>query len=352
MPGRFIEPGARWPALVETRASRSPAACRRSGRRCCDADRSRARPLVAARHPVRRRRGAAARCIAGLSSDELGVRIIQAWGMTETSPLARRVPPRGARRARAGGARRVLTQPGPRPARRRAAHRRRRGRVLPWDGETVGEIQVRGPWVAAVLLQATRRRRSSTTAGCAPATSHDRRATATSSITDRTKDVIKSGGEWISRVELENALMAHPDVAEAAVIGVPDDALGRAAARVRRRCSRGAGRPRRGGRCSSTSAARRALVAARRLGLHRRGAEDRVGKFDKKVLRERFEDYYADAGPAAASGASGALARRIEERKLGDGRADPAALVVDRELHLERRARRRPAARWRGRSSS
>ena len=94
--------------------------------------------------------------------------------------------------------------------------------MLPWDGEAVGEIQVRGPWITGVVLPRSRAARSSTTAGCAPATSPASPPDGYIQITDRSKDVIKSGGEWISSVELEGHLMAHPDVAEAAVIAVPD----------------------------------------------------------------------------------------------------------------------------------
>ena len=95
------------------------------------------------------------------------------------------------------------------------------GDELPWDGESIGEIEVRGPWVTASYW-----------GDPAPAKFHDGWlrtgdvGTITSNgylqITDRAKDVIKSGGEWISSVELENALMAHPGVVEAAVIGIPD----------------------------------------------------------------------------------------------------------------------------------
>ena len=74
-----------------------------------------------------------------------------------------------------------------------------------------------------VLLPRPRRRRSSTTAGCAPATSAASTAQGYITMTDRAKDVIKSGGEWISSVELENHLIAHPAVLEAAVVGVPDE---------------------------------------------------------------------------------------------------------------------------------
>ncbi|MCA1782070.1 MAG: AMP-binding protein, partial [Intrasporangiaceae bacterium] len=92
----------------------------------------------------------------------------------------------------------------------------------PWDGESMGEIQVRGPWVTAGYH------------GVASPEKFDDGWLRTGDvgvidrhgymqIIDRTKDVIKSGGEWISSVDLENALMGHPDVVECAVIGVADE---------------------------------------------------------------------------------------------------------------------------------
>ena len=98
---------------------------------------------------------------------------------------------------------------------------------VPWDGEAMGELEVRGPWVAASYFEAPE---------CADRWTEDgwfRTGDIVSihprgfiQIKDRSKDVIKSGGEWISSVELENALMAHPAVAESAVIAVPDDKWG------------------------------------------------------------------------------------------------------------------------------
>ena len=149
-----------------------------------------------------------------------GMRIIQAWGMTETSPLgAVAYPPKGSDpaeemdwRQRTG---RVVTG----VEMRITADD---GSVLPNDGEAVGEIEVRGPWITAGYHLDDE-----------PAKFHDGwlrtgdvgtiDAKGFMTITDRAKDVIKSGGEWISSVELENTVMAHPDVLEAAVIGVPDD---------------------------------------------------------------------------------------------------------------------------------
>jgi len=96
-----------------------------------------------------------------------------------------------------------------------------RGEV-PWDGATPGELQVRGPWVAASYYQQTDDDKRWTDDGwfcTGDVVTID--SDAYVKITDRTKDLIKSGGEWISSVDLENALMGHPGVREAAVVAVP-----------------------------------------------------------------------------------------------------------------------------------
>jgi fatty-acyl-CoA synthase len=96
------------------------------------------------------------------------------------------------------------------------------GAPLQWDGRSTGEIEVRGPWIASGYYQEDAPEkfddgwlRSGDIAHVDPA--------GWVTITDRSKDVIKSGGEWISSVELENQLMSHPAVREAAVIAVPDE---------------------------------------------------------------------------------------------------------------------------------
>ena len=92
----------------------------------------------------------------------------------------------------------------------------------PWDGEATGELQVRGPWVASSYYNDPRAPDSFTEDGwlkTGDVASIDPHGFIR--LRDRTKDVIKSGGEWISSVELENEIMAHPAVAEAAVIGLP-----------------------------------------------------------------------------------------------------------------------------------
>jgi fatty-acyl-CoA synthase len=149
-----------------------------------------------------------------------GIQMVQAWGMTETSPVASVArPPVGAEGddawAYRAGQGRVL--PGI------------EGRVvgesgdeLPRDGESVGEIEVRGAWVTASYYRdddPDRFRDGWLRTGDVGTLD----GLGYLGLTDRSKDVIKSGGEWISSVELENALMAHPDVLEAAVVGIPDE---------------------------------------------------------------------------------------------------------------------------------
>jgi len=96
------------------------------------------------------------------------------------------------------------------------------GDVLPNDGVAVGEVQVRGPWITGSYYQDDDPAKfDSGWLRTGDVGTIDRLGYVT--LTDRAKDVIKSGGEWISSMELENALMAHPDVSEAAVIGVPDE---------------------------------------------------------------------------------------------------------------------------------
>lgn len=151
---------------------------------------------------------------------EFGVYVRQAWGMTETSPLASTAKP-----------------PAGTPVEDQMRYRATQGRftagvrhrlvddndnMLPHDGTSVGEIEVRGPWVTTSYY-----------GGEDPEKFHDgwlrtgdvgtidERGFLT--LTDRTKDIIKSGGEWISSVDLENTLMGHPDVIEASVVGIPDE---------------------------------------------------------------------------------------------------------------------------------
>ena len=235
--------------------------------------RARDRPLEPAPGGLRRV-GRAAVAHAGLRRAPRR-QIIQAWGMTETSPLATVAHPPAGRRGR--GALGV-------PGHRRAAPSRcvevriigDDGEELPWDGESTGELEVRGPWVAARLLRGRQGAEKFhdgwlRTGDIASIDDHG-----FVRISDRSKDVIKSGGEWISSVELENELMAHPDVEEAAVIAMPDERWAErplACVVLARRCRR---RPR--GAARAPAVARGQVVAARRVRVHRRGAEDLVGQ--------------------------------------------------------------------------
>ncbi|MGV9725050.1 long-chain fatty acid--CoA ligase [Nocardia beijingensis] len=156
--------------------------------------------------------------------DKHGVRVLHAWGMTETSPLGSVAhPPATAVTEEQKWAYRV-TQ-GRFPAGVQARLVGDNG-VVPNDGESLGELEVRGPWITGSYY-------SPDGAAVDPEKFHDGWLRTGDvgkigpdgylTLVDRSKDVIKSGGEWISSVDLENAVIGHPAVAEAAVIGVPDE---------------------------------------------------------------------------------------------------------------------------------
>jgi len=153
------------------------------------------------------------------SMDALGLRILHAWGMTETSPLGSVGRPRASTKPEDELNAR-LTQGPVNPAVEIRISDQATGVELPWDGVAFGEIQVRGPWIARGYhngydpgkLTEDGWFRTGDVAKITPE--------GYIQIVDRTKDVIKSGGEWISSVELENAIMAHPKILEAAVIGL------------------------------------------------------------------------------------------------------------------------------------
>jgi fatty-acyl-CoA synthase len=217
-------------------------------------------------------------------SQEHGIEIKQAWGMTEMSPVGSvATPPVGAQgddawRYRASAGRLVAGVEG-----------RIVGDddvVLPRNGESVGEIEVRGPWVTAQYYGDS----------AEPARFHDgwlRTGDVGTidelgfiTIRDRAKDVIKSGGEWISSVTLENALMGHLKVVEAAVVAVPDEKWGE--------------RP-----LATVVIAKGEQVSAAELRAHLGASvpawqlperwsfldeipKTSVGKFDKKLIRHRY----------------------------------------------------------------
>jgi fatty-acyl-CoA synthase len=152
------------------------------------------------------------------------VRIFQGWGMTETSPVVTFCEPaedsgRG-RDERYWDERALQGKPLPWTELRLVDDD---GSEVAWDGESTGEIEVRGPWIAKRYFDdpSGDEKFDSGWLRTGDIAAIDERAFVR--ITDRSKDVIKSGGEWISSVELENEVMAHPDVIEAAVIAKPDE---------------------------------------------------------------------------------------------------------------------------------
>jgi fatty-acyl-CoA synthase len=151
--------------------------------------------------------------------DEFGVRVEHGWGMTELSPVGTYNAPKPAQLGLEGGD--------------ATAHMLKQGRILagidmkivdgdgkelPWDGVAFGDLKVKGPWIASAYF------------GDEPGSALDEDGWFATGdvatidpdgfmeITDRSKDVIKSGGEWISSIALENIAVSHPDVIEAAVI--------------------------------------------------------------------------------------------------------------------------------------
>jgi fatty-acyl-CoA synthase len=149
-----------------------------------------------------------------------GVNIFQAWGMTETSPVATFSRPlEGADEEGYWDARAKQGRPLPWVELRLTDDE---GEVA-WDGESTGEIEVRGPWIAARYFndESGDEKFDAGWLRTGDIAAVDRDGFV--QITDRAKDVIKSGGEWISSVELENEMMSHPDVVEAAVIAKPDE---------------------------------------------------------------------------------------------------------------------------------
>ncbi len=216
---------------------------------------------------------------------EFGVTIRQAWGMTETSPLAAVAcpPPEAtgdehwalrntAGRPMCGVEARIVDDD---------------GNALPCDGKSVGELEVRGPWITgSYYLDDDQSKFQEGWLRTGDVGRIDERGFIT--LTDRAKDVIKSGGEWISSVELEIRIMEHPAVLEAAVVGVPDERWQErplAAVVVE-------------GDAEVTAVELRKFLADKvaRWWLPERWTfidevpRTSVGKFDKKVIRGRYAD--------------------------------------------------------------
>src|SRR5207245_8058638 len=162
------------------------------------------------------------------------------------------------------------------------------GAEVPWDGTSTGEIEVRGPWIAARYFNDDSSEEKFDRGWLRTGDIAAVDASGFVQITDRAKDVIKSGGAWISSVELENEVMSHPDVVEAAVIAKPDE--------------RWAERPlccvvlREGASTSAEELREHLLGRVAKWWLPDEFAfveeipKTSVGKFDKKVLRMRLAE--------------------------------------------------------------
>ncbi len=152
--------------------------------------------------------------------DALGISVLHAWGMTETSPVATIARPNIRYTTAEERLRIRLTQGFIQPGVELRIVDLSSGEALPWDGQAFGEVHVRGPWIASGYHNGADPDRFTADGwlrtGDVANVSPDGYVT----LVDRAKDVIKSGGEWVSSVDLENAIMGHPKVAEAAVIGL------------------------------------------------------------------------------------------------------------------------------------
>jgi fatty-acyl-CoA synthase len=224
---------------------------------------------------------------------KLGASMAHAWGMTETTPL--------------GTVSRLKSYMEGQPDAERYAIRAKQGyavagidlravdeagREVPWDGRTPGELQVRGPWVVRAYYDNPEAAVQFTEDGwfrTGDVVTID--AEGYIQITDRTKDLIKSGGEWISSVDLESLIMGHEKVLEAAVIAVPHPQW------VERPLACVVPKPDHVGRLAAEE-----ILEFLRPQIARWWMPDGVvfldaipktgvGKFDKKVLRERFRDW-------------------------------------------------------------
>jgi fatty-acyl-CoA synthase len=153
-----------------------------------------------------------------------GLNVVQGWGMTETSPVASVTDFIGDLQDADQDTKFDFVAMAGVPLPFVDIRVRAEGQDVPWDEESMGELEVRGPWVASGYYDdASQADRWTDDGWFKTGDIVSMHPKGFIQIKDRSKDVIKSGGEWISSVELENALMAHPAVAEAAVIAIPDE---------------------------------------------------------------------------------------------------------------------------------
>jgi len=165
------------------------------------------------------------RFLAKAFEENYGIKLLHTWGMTEMSPLGTTAVMTSAlENASKEELYDHATKAGL-PVPFVEVRGRNENGVIPWDGATMGELEVRGPWVCSSYYKAHEMTTEKFTddgwlrTGDIVTISED----GFIDIKDRSKDVVKSGGEWISSIALENSLMCHPSISEAAVIGIPDD---------------------------------------------------------------------------------------------------------------------------------
>jgi fatty-acyl-CoA synthase len=236
---------------------------------------------------------AAPRSLIELFDKKFGAHMLHAWGMTEMTPI--------------GTLSRLKSYMEGWPDEQKYAVRAKQGyasvcvdlrlvddqgRVCPWDGTTLGEIQVRGPWVTSGYYKTSEIMDRFTDDGwfkTGDVATIDEEGYI--QITDRTKDVIKSGGEWISSVDLENLIMSHPKVLEAAVVAVPHPRW------AERPLACVVPKPEHRGSLTAAEIIEFLRPQVARFWLPddvvliEAVPKTSVGKFDKKVLRERFRTW-------------------------------------------------------------
>jgi fatty-acyl-CoA synthase len=236
---------------------------------------------------------AAPRALIEAYEQKLGVPFLHAYGMTEAAPIthvarlkeklqAESVPQKMARKAKQG-----LLVPG-----LEMRVEREDGTEVAWDGKEMGEVVLRGPWIADEYYQDERSRATFRDGWYHSGDVATVDGEGYMQIVDRVADLVKSGGEWISTVDLENAIMAHPQVAEAAVVACQHPKWQeRPLACVV---------PKPGLEAELTAEAIRAFLKGKfadwwipdDVVLIVEVPKTSVGKFDKKVLRERFKEHY------------------------------------------------------------
>ena len=226
-----------------------------------------------------------------------GIDTNQGWGMTETSPVAAVATLKSALKGSDLKAIR-LKQGLPLAGVELRLADVDSGSPVPWDGKSVGEIQVRGPWVTAGYYRGVDADRFTADGWLRTGDVANVDSEGYAQIVDRTKDLVKSGGEWISSVELESAIMGHPKVLEAAVIGVPHPKW------TERPVAYVVAKPEFKGALTQDQILEylRPLVAKWWLPDEVRFIEEipktSVGKFDKKVIREQARQAPAIVRPS------------------------------------------------------